>query len=156
MTAVGWAYASFGVLFGLLGFGAWRIALTGGSILAGGALFLIAGPYARRRRTWAIWLGIGTALLTGVALALLLALLVGTVGWRDLLAIRSVAWTALALLLLVFILVHGMIVWNLSNAFDLAGAPHAAALDTGFEPVVPASPRPVLPTEQDDYSTATR
>ena len=155
MTAVGWAYASFGVLFVFLGLRAWPLALTGACLLASGGLFLIAGPFARRHRGWAVWLGIATALLAGAALALLLMLVVVRVGWRDLVQVRSSVSAAVALLLLVLMFVHLMIVWNLSNSFDAVNAPQAAAARLGFEPVVLATPRPVLPMESDDAPPAT-
>ena len=150
MTAAGWAYATSGLLLVFLGLRAWQIALAGGCLLAGGVLFLIAGPFARRHRRWAVWLGIGTAGLVGVALALLLMLLVVHVGWHDLVRIRWFTRTATALLLLVCMFVHVMIVWNLSNTFDAVGAPQVVAAGSGFEPVVAGAPRPVLPVESDD------
>jgi hypothetical protein len=155
MTAVGWAYASFGVPFIFLGLRAWQMALSGGCLLAGGVMFLIAGSFARRHRRWAVWLGIGTAALLGVALALLLTLLVVHVGWHGLVRFRWI--TPIAVLLLVCLFVHVMIVWNLSNSFDAAGAPQEVAAGSGFEPVVvPAAPRPVLPVEPDGAPAAAR
>lgn len=158
MSALGWTYASFGLLFTLPADRAPRMGLTGGCLLAAGALFLISGTFARRHRGWAVWLGITTALAAGAALAFLLTLLVVRTGWRDLLGMWSITGTAMALLLLAFLFVHVIIVWNLSHAFDALGAPPATATASGFEPVVvpvvPAAPRPVLPMEPNDAPPA--
>jgi hypothetical protein len=156
MTAAGWAYATLGLLLIFLGLRAWQVALTGGCLLASGVMFLISGPFARRHRGWAVWLGIGTSVLLAVALALLLMLLAVHVGWHDLVRIRWFTRTATALLLLVCIVVHVMIVWNLSHSLDAVGAPQGVAAESGFEPVVPAAPRPVLPVESGDAPTAAR
>lgn len=155
MTMVGWTYASFGVLFIIFGVRARQVALAGVCFLAGGVFFLIAGAFARRHHRWAVWLGIATAILIGVALALLLMLLGALVGWHDLVSARSIA-SSVALLLLAFIFVHGMIVWNLSNAFDAAPGPQGPAAGAGFEPVAAAAPRPVIPLASDDGPTAAR
>jgi hypothetical protein len=148
MTAVGWAYVTFGfVIFSFLGWWAWKIALVA-CLLVGGVIFLIAGLSAQRHRRWAVWLGIGTSGVFSVALALLLMLLVVHLGWHGLVRFRGMA--PVAVLLLVGLFVHVMIVWNLSHSLDAAGPLQAVAAEGGFEPVVAAAPRPVLPMESDD------
>lgn len=150
MTAVGWICAPFGFLCMLAGSRAWQVALTGGGLFAAGALFVISAAFARRHRRWAVWLGIGTAALVAVTLALLLMLLVVRVGWYRLLWLPQMALAAV--LLLVCLFVHVMIVWNLSRSFDALGAPPAKG--AGFETVVLGAPRPVLPIESGDAPTA--
>ena len=148
MTAVGWCYVPFGLAVVLFVRGTWQVALTGGCLLAGGAAFLVCGGFARQHRGWAVRLGIATAAVTGVGLALLLTLFIMAVGWHDLVRVRSVPLAAAALLLLVFVFVHAMIVWYLANSFDAIGAP--AVMESGFEPSFPTKPRPVLPLGPND------
>jgi hypothetical protein len=140
MTAIGWICAPFGFLCMFTGSRAWQVALTGGGLLAAGALLVISAAFARRHRRWAVWLGIGPAALIAVTLALLLMLLVVRVGWYRLLWLPQMALAAV--LLLVCLFVHVMIVWNLAKSFEALGAPPANG--SGFEPVVLGAPRPVL------------
>ena len=150
MTAIGWAYAAFGLGFLFLGLRAWQMTLTGACLLAVGTMFLISAPFARRHHTWAVWLGIGTATLGGSVLALLLMVFVQRAGWRDLLGFPSIPSAAAALLLLALPSVHAMIAWTLSNSFDAADAAQGAAPRPGFDPAISAAPRPVLPTGSAD------
>jgi hypothetical protein len=78
------------------------------------------------------------------------------VGWRDLLAFQLTIWTPAALLLLAFVAVHGMIAWNLSQSVAAIDAPQVAATGLGFDPVLPAAPRSVLPAESEDAGPAAR
>jgi hypothetical protein len=151
MTSLGWTFVTVGFVFLFLGLlREPRIAVTGACSVAGGVLFLLASAFARRHRRWAVWLGIWTAGLAGVALALLLTCLVLLVGWHDLAGMQSVPAAAAVALLLVAVAVHALVVWALSNAFAALDEPRATGSRVGFEPVLPAMPRAVLPVDADE------
>ncbi len=151
MTAAGAIHRSFGGLFVIPALRAWPIAVASGVLIAGGIMFLICGSAARRHRPWAVWCGIAMGVLLGTVVAMLLALLVANIGWNDFVRLKSLAAVVMVLPLAAFVLVHLMIVWNLSNAFDgLREPPSMAARSIGFDPVLPIAPQPVLPIEVDD------
>jgi hypothetical protein len=96
----------------------------------------------------------------GTAVAMVLALLVAKVGWHDAVRLRSGAGIVsggFILLVAAFVVVHVLIVWHLSNAFDgLREPPLMPVRSVGFSPVLPSVPQRVLPIEADDAPPAAR
>jgi hypothetical protein len=158
MVACGTVHLAFGGLFILAGLGSLARASIGACMASGGIMFLICASGARRHRRWALWWGIAMGLILGVGVAMGLALLVSAIGWHDLVRLKSLIATLPVVLLVAFLLVHVMIVWNLSNSFEALPLPVPTASRPGFDAlVVPTEPRPVLPVEAvDDDAAAAR
>ena len=160
MTTAGAVHLSVGLLCVLPALRAWPMAVASGVLIAGGIGFLIFSSVARRHKLWAVWCGIATGVVMGTAVAMVLALLVAKVGWHDAVRLRSGAGIVsggFILLVAAFVVVHVLIVWHLSNAFDgLREPPLMPVRSVGFSPVLPSVPQRVLPIEADDAPPAAR